>query len=55
VTDLSSIGTADALADWLNTGPDYIATAHAFDQLVQDRGFDDAMTIWRQAHGTTDA
>lgn len=43
---LSSISTPRAVAVWLSTDPEPAATAHAFDQLVDEVGHDQAMRTW---------
>lgn len=43
---LTSVDTPRAVAVWLSTNPGTDATAHAFDQLVDQVGHDQAMRTW---------
>lgn len=49
--DLSSIDTPEALADWLATDPSQDAKRHAFDQLIDAKGWDRGRRIWAVALG----
>lgn len=52
---VTSIGTPEALADWLATSPSDEARNYAFDSLIAELGHDPAVRMWslavRMNHG----
>lgn len=53
MSDLSSIDTPEALQAWFATEPSKEQKQHAFNQLVESKGFDRACRLWKVALGCT--